>query len=354
MIKQIICFVLIAVLYLNCQSKEQPKQVKKPNILFAISDDQSFPHAGAYGCRWVKTPAFDRVAKEGLLFHKAYTPNAKCSPSRACILTGRNSWQLEEAANHVPFFPEKFKTFTEALKEHDYYVGRTGKGWAPGVAMLNGQPRELIGKNFMEYKIVPPAEFISNNDYTKNFESFLSENKNDLPFFFWYGASEPHRKYEYKAGVKKGNKQLTDVNHIPEFWPDVDSIRNDMLDYAFEIEHFDKHLSNMLELLEQRGELDNTIVIVTSDNGMPFPRIKGQIYEYDNHLPLAIMWKNGINDSGRQVTDFVNFIDFAPTILDAADVEEVNSGMQAITGSSLYDVFLLIAKIRMKCKPTLF
>src|SRR5688572_12341776 len=81
----------------------------RPNILFVISDDQSFPHASAYGTKWVKTPAFDRVAREGLLFMRAYTPNSKCAPSRAIVLTGRNSWQLEEAANHTSNFPAKFR-----------------------------------------------------------------------------------------------------------------------------------------------------------------------------------------------------------------------------------------------------
>ena len=76
-----------------------------------ITDDASYPLMGAYGCSWIKTPAFDRVAREGILFTNAYTPNAKCAPSRSCILTGRNSWQLEEAANHIPFFPAKFKTY---------------------------------------------------------------------------------------------------------------------------------------------------------------------------------------------------------------------------------------------------
>src|SRR6187549_2483218 len=80
----------------------------RPNILFAIADDWG-PHASAYGTRWVSTPAFDRVAKEGLLFTRAYTPNAKCAPSRACLLTGRNPWQLESACNHICFFPPKFK-----------------------------------------------------------------------------------------------------------------------------------------------------------------------------------------------------------------------------------------------------
>ena len=104
-----------------------------PNILFAIADDWGV-HGGAYGTKWVKTPALDRVARQGILFTHAYTPNAKCAPSRACILTGRNSWQLKAAANHICYFPPEFKTFVEALGEQGYAVGMTGKGWAPGVA----------------------------------------------------------------------------------------------------------------------------------------------------------------------------------------------------------------------------
>ncbi|MEL7535223.1 MAG: sulfatase-like hydrolase/transferase, partial [Bacteroidota bacterium] len=114
-----------------CQSPSKTSNQKPPNILIAIADDVSFPHMGAYGCSWVKTPNFDRVAREGLLFQNAYTPNAKCAPSRSIILTGRNSWQLEAAANHVPFFPDKFKTVFEVLAENQYFNGHVAKGWAP-------------------------------------------------------------------------------------------------------------------------------------------------------------------------------------------------------------------------------
>ncbi len=334
----ILCLGFIAI-FTACKNESEVKEVQRPNILFAISDDQSFPHAGAYGCTWVKTPAFDRVAKEGLLFNQAFTPNAKCSPSRACILTGRNSWQLEEATNHVPFFPEHFKTFPEALGEQGYFVGRTGKGWAPGVAEKNGQPRDLIGKNYIAHKLTPPAKYISDNDYAANFKAFLTAKEQNKPFFFWYGAIEPHRRYEYQAGINKGGKKLSDITEVPAFWPDTDSVRTDMLDYAFEVEHFDQHLEKMLALLEEKGELENTIVVVTADNGMPFPRIKGQMYAYDNHLPLAIRWGKGIKNPGRKIEDYVNFIDFAPTFLEVAGVAPVASGMQAITGKSLNEFF---------------
>jgi N-sulfoglucosamine sulfohydrolase len=126
---------------------------------------------------------------------------------------------------------------------------------------------------------------------------------------------------------------------VPKFWPDNETVRNDMLDYAFEIEHFDRHLGRMLEQLEQRGMLENTIVIVTSDHGMPFPRAKGQAYEYSNHVPLAVMWKRGIKASGRTIDDYVSFADIAPTLIELAGVKWNETGMQPAVGRSLTEIF---------------
>ena len=85
------------------------------------------------------------------------------------------------------------------------------------------------------------------------------------------------------------------------FFPESDSTRHDLLDYAYEINYFDQHLNRMLASLEERGLLENTIVIVTADNGMPFPRVKGQAYERSNHLPLAMMWGKGIENPGESL-----------------------------------------------------
>jgi arylsulfatase A-like enzyme len=95
----------------------------------------------------------------------------------------------------------------------------------------------------------------------------------------------------------------------------------------------------MLEKLEELGELENTLVIVTADNGMPFPRIKGQVYEYSNHMPLAVMWPDGIKNPGRVVNDFVNFVDFTPTYLELAGLIAEEAGMQPVSGKSLTDIF---------------
>ena len=106
----------------------QKRSADRPNILFIIADDASYQHFSAYGCRWVNTPGFDRVAREGILFENCYTPNAKSAPSRACVITGLYSWQLREAGNHISIFPPEIKVVTDALQENGYDVAFTGKG----------------------------------------------------------------------------------------------------------------------------------------------------------------------------------------------------------------------------------
>ncbi len=315
-------------------------QRRAPNILFAIADDWSYGHAGAYGSTWVETPAFDRVAREGLLFTHAYTPNAKCAPSRSCLLTGRNSWQLKDACNHICFFPPEFKTYTDVLADHGYYVGYTGKGWGPGVAKdAAGKPRAMTGKPFSKRKTKPSAKGISGNDYAGNFADFLDEAPADQPWCFWFGTTEPHRGYEFGVGASQGGKRISQIEHVPAFWPDDATIRQDMLDYAFEVEHFDRHLQRILAHLEAAGQLEQTLVVATSDHGMPFPRCKGQAYDYSNHVPLAVMWPAGIAAPGRTVDDYVSFIDVAPTFLDVAGVSWSDAGMASTPGQSWRDLF---------------
>jgi arylsulfatase A-like enzyme len=312
----------------------------QPNILLILADDWGFGDAGAYGNKWIKTPSFDKIAGQGLRFDNAYTPNAKCAPSRAAILTGRNPWQLKEAGNHGGFFPLDFKVFPEVLAEKGYFTGMTGKGWAPGTARdAAGNPRALTGQPFQKRKAPPPTTGIDRNDYTANFIDFLDAAPGGSPWFFWIGIHEPHRDYEYGSGVAKGGKKPGDIDRVPGYWPDNEVTRNDLLDYALEVEHLDRHLGRITGELEKRGQLDNTLIIITSDNGRPFPREKGNLYEAANHLPFVAMWNNGIEDSGRVVEDYISFIDIAPTILEAAGIPWDKSGMASTPGKSLADIF---------------
>jgi N-sulfoglucosamine sulfohydrolase len=325
---------------LLCSSLSLLCAAEKPNVLFILADDWGHGDAGAYGSQWVKTPSFDRLAREGLLFENAYTPNAKCAPSRASILTGRNPWQLKEAGNHGGFFPIEFKTFPETLAAHGYTVGMTGKGWAPGTALdAAGKPRPLTGKPFQKHTAPAPTKQIHRNDYTANFIDFLDTAPASTPWCFWMGIYEPHRAYEAGSGVAKGGKKPGDIDRVPAYWPDNEVVRNDLLDYAVEVEHMDRHVGRIRTELEKRGILANTLIIITSDNGRPFPREKGNLYAAANHLPFAVLWKNGIKHPGRRIRESVSFIDIAPTILDAAQIPWEKSGMASSPGKSLTDAF---------------
>ncbi len=305
----------------------------KPNILFIIFDDwNGSTHAGAYGCDWVKTPNFDRVAREGVLFKNAFTSNPKCSPCRATILTGRNTWQLKEAVSHGGYFPAGFEVYPDLLEKSGYTIGLTGKGWGPGdFKTLAKRTRNPAGPSFDQLTQKVIASGITPNDYPGNFEAFLKQREKGKPFCFWMGFHEPHRAYEWNSGVRLG-KKLEDVK-VPAFLPDTEIVRRDLLDYAVEVEWGDTQIGRALQSLEAAGELDNTLVIVTSDHGMPFPYVKGQIHEDAFHLPLAMRWGKGIK-AGRVVEDFVNVRDLAPTYMELAGLEP----HPQMTGKSLVNI----------------
>ena len=328
---------LLAVLLCACptpardEADDAKPAADRPNVLFVIADDWGWPHAGVLGCDWVATPNFDRVAQDGVLFKNCFTSNPKCSPCRASILTGRNTWQTGAAINHFGIFPHDWPVYPEVLEKAGYKVGYTGKGWGPGDYEAGGFDRNPAGPNYSRIKTQPPYGGIANTDYAANFAAFLDEKKEGEPFSFWLGTHEPHQVYEIGSGVRSGKKP-GDVD-LPGFYPNDKTIRKDLLDYSLEVEWFDTHLGRALKHLEDRGLLENTLVVVTSDHGMPFPRVKGQIYEWGFHIPLAVMWPAKVK-AGRTVEDLINVRDFMPTFLEAAGVEVPPS----VTGTSILGI----------------
>ncbi len=306
-------------------------QEGRPNVLFAISDDQSAMHAGAYGATGVSTPAFDRVAREGVLFRYAFTSAPSCAPSRSAILTGRNIWELEEGGILLGILRSKFTVFTLLLEDAGYELGATGKTWGPG--RLEGWQREIFGKRFADREL-PESQRrpgLNSLDYAANFDDFYAQRDRDKPFFFWLGTSEPHQRYDIGAW-KRAGKSLADAL-LPGALPDRPEVRGEILDYGIEIEHFDSHLGRALATLEKDGELDSTLVIVTSDHGNPLPRSKCNLYDSGTRVPLAIRLPGAI-PGGRTVDDLASLVDIAPTILDAASVEVP----AAMSGRSLWPV----------------
>ena len=278
----------------------RPQAERAPNILLCISDDQSWSHTGAGGDPIVRTPAFDRVAEEGVRFPHAFCDAPTCGPSRSALVTGQPIWRLEEAGNIHSTLPAKFATYTELLEQVGYAIGHTLKGWGPGRLPPGGRTRNPAGDKF------------------DSFEAFLETRGEDQPFCFWLGSYDPHRPYTAGSGQESG-KDPAKVE-VPAHLPDHPVVRDDILDYYVEVERFDTRVEAALALLEQAGELENTLVVVTSDHGMPFPRAKASLYDYGSRVPLAVRWGDRI-PGGRVAHDFVSLSDLAPTFLEAAGIE---------------------------------
>ena len=316
----------------SCEAPQEVSTSSRPNILLVISDDQSWLHTSASGYEAIQTPAFDRIAHEGILFTQAFAASPGCSPSRAALLTGRHCWQLEHAGTHASSFDIKYITYPELLANAGYQVGFTGKGWGPGNYEAGGRTHNPAGPAWREKRMESP-QGISDVDYAGNFELFLEAKAADQPFCFWMGGHEPHRIF--KKGIGQENGLDVEKVKVPAFLPDRPEIRNDMLDYCYEIQWFDQHLQRAIQLLEEKGILENTLIIVTSDNGMAFPRAKANAYEYGIHVPMAIRWGAKVK-GGRISDDLVGFADIAPTILEVTGVQ--HTGAFPMSGKSIFSL----------------
>lgn len=326
-------FILIS--FISVSINAQSTSVKKPNILICISDDQSWLHTSFAGEQAIATPGFDRVAGEGIYFRNAFCAAPSCSPSRGAIITGQEMWRLGEAAQLFSAVPKELEeiSFPLLLQDDGYFIGYTQKGWEPNNFEVHGWKQYPLGKVYNKQRLQPPAKGIIGNNYAANFDEFLNECPENKPFFFWFGSSEPHRTFETGSGIAQGI--WPEKINTPGFLPEVPEIRIDIADYLYEIKWVDIHLKKMIKLLEERNILENTIIIVTSDNGMAFPSAKNNLYEYGIHMPLAVRWPEGIKKGGRIVDDLVSLTDLAPTLLECAGIK-VPGGM---TGKSLLKIF---------------
>ncbi len=299
----------------------QESTVEPPNIVFIVADDMSWAHLGAYGSDEVRTPNLDRLGREGVVFENAFVSTPSCTPSRAAILTGRNGFELEEGATLWGYLPARFATWTELLEEQGYRVGATGKGWAPG--FLIDRDVNPAGRPYNEVRNRPYGDLfeelqMSDIDYSANFEAFLDAAGENRPFSFWMGTFEPHRGYTPGVAAALG---IDSANvSVPPFMPDAGEVRDDIAEYYAEIEHIDTQVGRVMEVLDRRGLQDNTIVVFTSDNGMPFPRAKATLYDHGTRMPLLFWWGENIA-RGRRIENLVSLTDIAPTFLEFAGVE---------------------------------
>lgn len=300
-------------LFFTACGSSKTEAAKRPNILIIMSDNQSAEHAGCYGDKTVRTPNMDKMAAGGVRFTNAFCSAPSCTPSRAGFLTGQDIWRLKEGADLWSILPMEYQLYPDLLEASGYQVGMQGKGWGPGSFEANGRKRNPGGNMF------------------NSFEEFLKTKKKDAPWTYWISSHEPHRPYVEGSGTKAGIDS-TKVK-VPGYLPDVPAVRGDIADYYAAVEHFDRELGQALDELQQSGELDNTIIVVCSDNGWQMPRGLANLYDFGTHVPLIISWPRKFK-KGTVTDQLVTLNDLAPTFLELAGLPIP----EAMTGKSLLPV----------------
>jgi len=293
----------------------------RPNFLFIVTDDQSWIHTSYAGTKAIQTPNFDRIAREGIYFEHAYASAPTCTASRSAILAGQHFWRLGSAGLLWGEFSPTLVNYQAILAEHGYKIGYTGKGWGPGrgwgtdrTPVLNENP---AGPGFNAAKKSKDPN-LSPYDFAENLRLFLAGRKPGQPFSYWMAPLEPHRPYHYNLGRDSGEVAMDKIV-VPPFLPDNEEVRGDLADYLYEIQWFDRELGLAMQVLSDQGELDNTVIVYTSDNGMPFARSKSNNYEYGTREPLAVRWGSQIKHH-QDINDFISLTDVAPTFLELAGI----------------------------------
>ena len=285
--------------------KELPTAVfsntSKPNILFILADNWRWPTAGVLGDPMARTPTFDRIAHEGIVFTHTFNSSPSCSPSRASMLTGRYPHELGERASLWSAFPKDTPVVTQLLREAGYDIGYNGKAWGPGNVAVSGWQENPVGPKYT------------------NFAAFLAHRKTPQPFFYWMGntdtATRGH-KLDYTAIATNAGLDPAKLV-VPPGLPDCPEVRLDLLNYYGGVLKLDEEAARAIALLEKSGELDNTVVIYTGDNGWQMPRGLGNCYDMGSRVPLAIRWGKHFA-AGRKLNDFINLGDLGPTFLELA------------------------------------
>lgn len=290
----------------------------RPNAIFFIADDVSWDDLGCYGNAAARTPNIDRLAANGRRFDEAYLTASSCSPSRSSIITGRyphNNGRASELhqpiAAHLPWFPR-------LMKDAGYYTALVGKNHMSADGPAEGEKPQPPAFDLIETGNVP-----GNKGGHATWVKTLQERPKDKPFFFWFASLDAHRDWD---ADKDWNEALYGPKHrpqdvrVPVALRDDEATRLDLASYYNEITRFDYFVGQTVKELEEQGQLDNTLIFVSADNGRAFPRAKTRLHDSGMKALLVAHWPKRIAKPGHASASLASSIDLAPTYLAAAGI----------------------------------
>lgn len=361
-ILQLFSLLLISFISSNAASRASEPNIateaKPPNILFLFADDW-----GRYASIYsevngkggindvVRTPNFDKVAKQGVLFRHAHVNAPSCTPCRSSLLSGQYFWRTGRGAIlQGAVWDESIPSYPLLLRDAGYHIGKTYKVWSPGTpadAPYGGQKHSFqkAGGRFNQFsqnvtQLILSGKAPSDSkeelygEIRNNFTDFLAARETGKPFCYWFGPTNVHRSWTKGSGKKLWNIDPDSLQgKMPPYLPDVPEVREDLADYFGEIAAWDAGIGVILAELDKTGERENTLIAISGDHGAPgFPHGKCNLYGFGTGVSLTISGPGVVG--GRVVDDFVNLPDLAPTFLEAAGLARP----EVMTGRSLWPV----------------
>ena len=287
---------------------------EKPNIIVFIADDAGWRDFGAYGNDAIKTDNIDQLAERGMQFNNAFLTTPQCSPTRTSLLSGQFAHTVRTEDLHEPL-PETVDILPKYLQAAGYYTAILGKTHI-------GQPA------LQQFDVFHRGD---GNPVPADFAKVL-EASSDQPFFAWYAFSDPHRAYQENT-IPDPHDPAEVI--VPPYLADTPETRKDMAMYYDEITRMDRNIGEVVQMLEEGGEEDNTLVIFITDNGKPFTRAKGTLYDEGIKSPLIAVWPDMI-EAGTESDALVSLIHLAPTFMDVAGIEKA----EAMYGESLLPLLM--------------
>ncbi len=304
----------------------QPQNSARPNILLILSDDHTAEFTGCYGNPTIQTPHLDRFASEGMRFTRFFCSAPQCVPSRTAYLTGRSPVSARMGRFTSPLPPDVV-TLPEVLRSQaGYFTGVCRRQFH-----LDGAPgpnsRGVFEKNKLQ-TFSSRVDFLDRASPRAMTETrvneFFDKRPADKPFFLWVNFDDPHFPWDNVPGGIDARKL-----RVPSFLPDLPGVREDLRRYYDEVQRMDGEFQLVLDTVQKRAGLDNTLVLFAGDNGFPFPHGKGTLYDPGLNVPFLMRWPGRIKP-GAVSDALISGEDYTPTILDAAGLKPA-PGMSGIS-----------------------
>ena len=346
--------ILLSFLFLQCANVEN-KPTSKPNVVLINIDDLGWSDLGYMGSEFYSSPNIDWLASQGMRFTNGYATASNCAPSRACMLTSK--WSPRHGvytvspsargkAEHRKLIPikntktldKKFRILPKILKENGYINCHAGKWHLSDDPLQYGFDKNIGGNHAGHPKsYYPPYKNVDlDAPVGKNLTDLVMEkaiefvNETESPFFLHYTPYAVHTPIQTIDSLRYKYENKTP-------WQGQSNV-----DYATMIENVDRNIGDLINALREKDQLDNTIIIFSSDNGglagvtfnKPLRAGKGSYYEGGIRVPMIFYWKNNIEANSSSDYPISN-LDFLPTLLDALEFEE---DMSNYDGHSILNV----------------